>query len=127
MTSPTKRTMDACRQATCGKCPPWLKESRPLVEKVEVFTKYEKTRDLLGFIDVVCYCPPYEIGIQATTGDNMAARVQKICNDRARNAWYWLNCGNTIEVWGWRKYAKPVNGVWWRPRIIDITEDDLHL
>ena len=64
MTSPTKRTMDACRQATCGKCPPWLKESRPLVEKVEVFTKYEKTRDLLGFIDVVCYCPPYEIGIR---------------------------------------------------------------
>ena len=127
MTSPTQRTMEACRQATGGKCPPGLKESRPLVEKVEVFTKYEKTRDLLGFIDVVCYCPPYEIGIQATTGDNMAARVQKICNDRARNAWYWLNCGNTIEVWGWRKYAKPVNGVWWRPRIIDITEDDLHL
>ena len=98
-----------------------------MVTYEEVQTSFNTKKDLLGFIDVLCLCPPYMIGIQATTGGNVSARVKKICNDRAKHAWYWLNCGNAIEVWGWRKYAKPVNGRWWRPRIIDITEKDLNL
>ena len=125
--TPTQRTLLACREAECEVRPPWEQRGVPLVTKAEGCTKYEQTRDFLGFIDILVHCPPVTIGIQATTSGNVSARVRKICTQRAHNAWYWLACGNTIEVWGWRKYAEPVNGKWWRPRIVDVTMEDLHL
>ena len=125
MTTPTKSTMAACREAKCGKVPQWLRRPGPYVSYEEVETKYAGKRDFLGFIDVLCFCPPVCIGIQATTSGHLAARLHKICNERAENAWYWLACGNAIEVWGWRKYSKPVDGRWWRARIVDVTFKDL--
>jgi len=117
--------MQVCREAKCGKVPPWLETAAPSVTYQEVQTKFDRKRDFLGFIDVLVMCPPVMIGIQATTGDHVAARVRKICYERSQNAWYWLSCGGAIQVWGWRKYKTPQDGKWWRPRIVDIHLKDL--
>ena len=114
MTSPTARTLQVVRALGC------------YASVEETWDHYQKRRrDLLGFIDILVLCPPTAIGIQATTGGNVSARVKKICTQRSNEARYWLNCSGRIEVWGWKKYAKPVNGKRWRPRIVDITLADL--
>jgi len=85
----------------------------------------QRRHDLGGFIDLIALYGPDTIGVQATTGANVTARTKKICGPRAPAAREWLERQNRIQVWGWSKYAKPVNGRWWRPRIVDITLEDL--
>lgn len=59
--------------------------------------------DLFGFIDLVCIRRgiPGVLGIQATSGSNMASRVRKIQALAVHKRW--LACGNQIWVVGWRK------------------------
>jgi len=65
-------------------------------------------KDLFGWVDVAAFKPGVGriLGIQATSGSNVAARVEKV------RAWPYLAdyllC-NDAEVWGWRKLA---NGRW---------------
>ena len=114
--TPTARTLKVLRDGGC------------YATHEETWDHYRKRRrDLLGFIDILCLSGPYTVGIQATTSGNVSARVKKICNERAKPARAWLEAGNIIEVWGWKKYAKPINGKWWRPRIVPVTRFDLGL
>lgn len=65
------------------------------------------TKDLFGFIDVLAIRENEIVGVQATSGSNVAARVAKITDaplvDAVRKA------GIRIVVHGWRKNA---NGRW---------------
>ena len=98
MSSPTARTLT------------YVRKRGGFAEVQETWDHFRKRRrDMLGFIDILALCPPYTIGIQATSGDNVSARVKKI----------------VIEVWGWKKYAQAIDGKWWRPRIVPVTLEDL--
>ena len=114
MSSPTARTLA------------YVRKRGGFAEVQETWDHFRKRRrDMLGFIDILALCPPYTIGIQATSGDNVSARVKKIVHERTSQAEYWLRCGNYIEVWGWKKYAQAIDGKWWRPRIVPVTLEDL--
>ena len=113
-----------------------------------------KRKDLFGFVDVVAigeWAPP-ELGseatacgrqkgqllakmireahgqrfiaIQATSGSNGAARVKKIQNECSEALAAWLAAGGVVEVWAWKKYAKPVDRKFWRPRIVRVTLEE---
>lgn len=72
-------------------------------------------RDLFHCIDVVAICGRERgvLGIQATTGANVSARVKKAQSLPALRTW--LEAGNRFEVWGWSK-----RGNRWRVRIVAI-------
>ena len=75
--------------------------------------------DFLGFCDVLAL--PIMLAIQTTSGDNHAARVKKIVQERQEAAWYWLSGGGRIEVWTWSRRARPQNGKLWRLRVTAVT------
>lgn len=76
-------------------------------------------RDLFGVIDIVAICPTGILGIQATTGDNHAARVAKIA-DEPRVA-QWLTAGGQLEVWSWAKRGARGARKLWTLRVEAIT------
>ena len=65
------------------------------------------TRDLFGFIDVLAIREGEVLGVQATSGSNVAARVTKIAE--AQHVGTVRKAGIRIVVHGWRKAA---NGRW---------------
>lgn len=73
------------------------------------------TLDLFGIIDIVCVGKGETIGIQATSGSNVASRIAKIEDSDAladlREA------GWKVVVHGWRKNAKGR----WQLREVDIS------
>lgn len=79
-TSPTQRTLKR------------LRDLGYLAEVVEHWNQHAKVRnDLFGFGDVIGLREGEVLLVQATSGDNVAARVRK--------------AGIRIEVHGWRKLA----------------------
>lgn len=64
-------------------------------------------RDLFGFIDVLCIAEGQVVGVQATSGSNVASRVTKIAEHE--NTPIVRKAGIRILVHGWRKAA---NGRW---------------
>lgn len=72
---------------------------------VEKFNSYAKRmNDLFGVIDVLAVNPLTKevIGVQATSRENVSARVAKICE--SPKAAKWLQAGCRLEVWGWDKW-----------------------
>ena len=97
--SPTQRSLEFARRQG------WL------AGVVERWNPHARIRqDLFGFVDlVVVDDQPGVLAVQATSGSNVASRLAKIRGlDTAAPA-RWLQAGNRIEVWGWRKAA---NGRW---------------
>lgn len=95
---------------------------------VERYNAHARKRfDLLGFIDLVAVSDCI-IGVQATTGDNAAARVRKIRDECADAARQWLRAGGRIQVFGWRKLKVKRGGkaVRWQPSITEIRLSDLY-
>jgi len=90
-----------------------------VAQVTEHWNQFAKVRqDLFGFIDVVVLGKQV-IGIQTTSGDHVANRIEKIRQlDKARA---WLDAGGKILVHGWRKLANKR----WECREIDITRDVL--
>jgi len=71
-----------------------------IVEHRPAFTRI--TRDLLGVIDILVLDPRIgTLGLQVTTMPNRTARKNKI--KASKKAALWLECGNQIELWCWRK------------------------
>lgn len=60
------------------------------------------TRDLYGFIDILCVKGEDIVGVQTTSGDNMAARVTKIVEHAN---WPLVCAAIRVIVHGWRKNA----------------------
>lgn len=79
--------------------------------------------DFLGFADVLAL--PVLVAIQTTDHTSHASRVSKILNERGAAAWWWLLSGGKIEVWSWRRAARPRNGQYWRLRVTKITRETL--
>lgn len=106
-TTPTQRTLKLCRDVgwTC--------------QVVERWNSFAKVRvDLFGFIDVVAMNGASIIGIQATSGSNVAARITKI-KENPKSA-EWLKSGGRLFVQGWRKLKKSGK---WKCREVEITSD----
>lgn len=97
--SPTQRSLARARKLG------WL----PAV--VERWNPHARIRqDLFGFLDLVALDgEPGLLGIQATSSSNAAARVRKIQDLESDAPRRWLEAGNRIEVWGWKKLP---NGRW---------------
>lgn len=95
MSSPTQRTLAELR-----------KRKYPLVQVVERWNPFAHVRvDLFGIIDVVAVSATGDVvGIQATSGSNVSARVAKITESAALPI---LRLAKwRVMVWGWRKNAK---------------------
>lgn len=81
-----------------------LKKNDYLAQVVERWNPFAHVRvDLFGIIDIVAVHPerPGVLGIQATSYDNISARVKKL--EASPNTEIWLSAGNKLQVWGWRK------------------------
>jgi hypothetical protein len=79
--------------------------------------------DLFGFIDIVALDKTRILGIQCTTGGDLATRVAKVQNDRRDQAIDWMRARGEIWLVGWYKYKEKVDGKWWRPRILEMTRE----
>lgn len=112
--SPTSRTL---RQ---------LRREGAIAGVVERYNHHCHTRhDLFGFIDIVAIAGT-TIGIQACCTGDIRKRERKIkgeCKDFARR---WLEAGNRIQIWGWKKYKRHVDRRLWRETVVEITLNDLH-
>lgn len=117
--SPTAKTLKECKRRG------WI----PTVVERHVFHARKKF-DAFGFGDVlVMDDEPGSLLIQATSGSNGASRVTKILGERRDMAKAWLERGNRIEVWAWRKLAKKPghgNRIWF-PKISEVTLTDFEL
>lgn len=102
-----------------------LREQGYTVYIVEHYNAYAKVRrDLFGFIDVAAIHPNKRgvLGVQTTTGSNLAARIAKA---EALPAYkIWLKAGNAVEFHGWRKIRTKGKMKTWQPiiRRIDLSE-----
>lgn len=70
---------------------------------VERWNPHAKVRhDLFGVIDVLALDGRAGVlAIQATTGSNLGARVEKVSAEP--RATRWLASGGRLECWGWRR------------------------
>lgn len=103
--TPTRRTLKLCRDHgwTCQ-----------VVERWNPFAKVRQ--DLFGFIDLVAMTGTQIVGIQATSGANVAARITKIRENPKSEEW--LRSGGRLFVHGWRKLKSSGR---WECREIEIT------
>lgn len=74
-----------------------------------------KRRDLFGFLDILAIGRGKTLGVQCTATSGISARITKIQIERQAESVAWLEDGNALEVWGWKKYSKRVDGKLWRP------------
>jgi carbonic anhydrase len=92
MSSPTSRSLEH------------LRKQGYLAQVVEKWIPQVKRRqDLYGFIDVLAIRENEVLGVQATSGDNVASRVTKIAEHP--NVGAVRKAGIRILVHGWRKNA----------------------
>lgn len=73
-----------------------------VVERFNSFTKQRK--DLFGFVDIVAIRENETVGVQTTSGSNMAARITKIAESETVSDV--RKAGWKIFVHGWSKNSK---------------------
>lgn len=107
----TSRTLDFCRKL--GWHPAVVERLIPRPGR-----PFPLRKDLFGFIDLVVIQPGIHglIGLQCTASSNGTARIAKIVEECHENAHLWLDAGQTIEVWDWRKYKHGLNQVRWHAK-----------
>lgn len=105
--SPTSRSLAYCRE-----------QGWP-VEVVERWIPQARRRkDLFGFIDLVAITPDGILGIQATSGSNVSARVEKAKDQPHYGAWLAFA---RAEVWGWAKQGPRGKRKVWTLRRVALT------
>lgn len=108
MTSPTQRSLAKLREEG------W---KPAVVEHWNAFTR--RRQDLFGFADLIALRGAEILLVQTTSGSNASARVRKI------EAAEWLPfvraAGIQIHVHGWKRYARRVDGKYWRCRVVDVS------
>ena len=107
--SPTQRTLAKLRA-----------DGFPLVHVSEKWNPHVKIRqDAFGFVDVMAFRGNEVLAVQSTTGDNAMARFHKM--KLLPTLWAWLESPTRkVEIHGWRRLVKRVNGKSWQCRIIDV-------
>jgi len=112
--SPTARTLA------------WLRSQGYAVAVVEHWNAFARRRiDAFGYLDLIAVHRAHRgvLGVQATSGANVAHRVAKIASiPEART---WLAAGNRIWVVGWRKIGPRGKRKKWEPLVRAIVEEDL--
>ena len=113
--SPMQRTLAVLRE-NGGK--PWIVEksipSKPWPTKI----------DLYNIIDVVNMTKDFKFQGVQICGTDFAQHDDKIL--ASSDSLWWLRCGNTLELWGWRQLLKKRGGKAkiWVPRIKIYTVSD---
>lgn len=114
-TSPTKRTLD------------WLRDHGFDAGVVERFNSFTKRRnDLFGWIDIVAFKGSLTVGVQATSSDNLAARITKSADIPQCAAWT-KEGGRRAWFFGWRKGGAAGTRKVWTCRILDENGNDITL
>lgn len=104
MTSPTARTLAE------------LRKRGYMAAVTERWNPHAKIRqDLFGIVDVLAVREGETLAVQATSGSNVASRVQKIAEHESTPEL--RKAGWSIAVWGWRKNAKGR----WQLREVDVS------
>lgn len=68
-------------------------------------SKFGVRKDLWGFVDMLAMKAGHPIiGVQATSGSNVSARIHKIRSIPLHRTW--LECGCRLQVIGWRKTCR---------------------
>ncbi len=94
-----------------------LRDAGMTAQVVERFCHFSKRRiDLFGVIDIVAMSNWHIIGVQTTSGDNVAARLAKI-NAEPR-ALAWVKAGGSLEVHGWKQRGPRGKRKTWNCRIV---------
>lgn len=90
-----------------------------LVNAVSNLAKFGpgKRQDLFHFVDVVAVGVGVPLLVQCTAYSGVSARVTKIVTEYSGEALACLRDGFDVQVWGWKKHAKPVQRKLWRPTI----------
>ena len=92
-----------------------LREQGFTAEVTEHWNHFDKKRkDLFGFIDILAIKEGIVLGVQATSGSNTMARVEKI--RLHENYLRVIHSGIKVQVWGWRKLKREG----WQPRIVEM-------
>lgn len=93
-------------------------DKQPLVSAVGLLQKFGpgKRQDLFDFVDIVGIGDRVRF-IQCTTTSGLASRITKIQTECTEALHACLNANVSVEAWGWKRYAKPVNRKHWRPTI----------
>lgn len=120
--SPTQRTLAA------------LKEQGRICGMVERFNRHGGPfgirQDLFNIIDIIAL--DFKVGVVGvqSTGQDFAGHWKKLTEEKSKESHDWLRTpGTTLELWGWRKVKKVRGGkaMIWKPRVAQITLDDLKL
>lgn len=105
--SPTQRTLALLRAEG------WT------AQVVERWNPYAKVRhDLFGCIDILAINGSAVLGVQATSGSNISARLDKIAS--LPSSALWRASGGLLEVWGWRKVGPRGRRKTWEVRRIAL-------
>ena len=123
--TPTQRTLQECRRL--GLVAEVVERWVPNRGKDESGNERRGgvRKDLFQFCDIVALDPKEKrvIFIQATTMGNATNRKRKLLNECHMNLRYATECGVSVQLWCWRKLAKPVNRRWWQVRVEEIGVD----
>ncbi|HVP49623.1 MAG TPA: hypothetical protein VMT56_00225 [Candidatus Bathyarchaeia archaeon] len=93
MSSPTSRSLKH------------LRDQGYLAAVVERWNPYARIRqDLFGVLDLVAVKEKETLGVQTTSGSNIAARIKKLEDSAA--LWMLRQAGWAIKIHGWRKNSK---------------------
>jgi len=117
--TPTQRTLKALRDKgyQAGVVERWLRYAG----------EFGKRQDLFGIIDILATTPDTTLGVQSC-GNSFAKHYRKLTNEEVDGSYKWLICPHRkLEIWSWRKVKKRRGGkvMVWRPRIVEITLEDL--
>jgi hypothetical protein len=109
MTTPTQRTLA------------WLRKAGYTAAVVEKWNPAVRIRqDLFGFIDIVAV-RDLTVGVQATSGSNLASRITKAKALPGFAAW--IQAGNEAWFVGWRKVGPRGKVKRWKPRVVSISRN----
>lgn len=119
--SPTQRTLKVLKDRGCkaGIVERWLRYAG----------SFGKRQDLFGIIDIIAISPTGVLGIQCCSG-SLAEHYRKLTEEKNQESYDWLMTPYCrLEIWSWRKLLKKRGGEAkvWKPRIAEITLEDLDI
>ena len=85
-------------------------------------------QDMFGIIDVVALDSELTIGVQSC-GNSYAQHLKKFKEERYQECCDWLSSPyRTLELWAWRKVKAKRGGkaMVWRPRVLNVTIEELN-
>ena len=110
MASPTQRVLARLKKHL------WTAQ---VVEKWNAFAKpFGRRIDLFGLIDVLAIRPGTILGVQASSGSDVASHIKKAMAEPRLVEW--LDAGGKFQIWAWRKLKGSGKRAQWKIRVIDF-------